>query len=156
MDRPTSCGCPDCDCGNGGVASLRGVLSDMQSLRGFLSQPIYVSGGGGISAYYDTTANWDIQSSLIAEQGAIYVYSDYYTTYDEVGNPTFSPGVKIGDGTSYLIDIPVLSDTGIQMVLDYLTTNNYLVTSEDRLFWNNKVSAALDEQDPEILIFSTD
>lgn len=51
---------------------------------------------------YDTTANWDAQVQLIAERGTFYVYSDH--SVDENDNPV--PGLKIGDGTSYLIDMP--------------------------------------------------
>lgn len=57
---------------------------------------------------YDTTANWDAQSQLIAERGVVYVYSDH--AVDE--NSHLVAGIKIGDGTSYLIDMPFVNGTG--------------------------------------------
>lgn len=52
--------------------------------------------------FYDTTANWDSQSTLITIEGAIYVYSDY--KQDELGRNI--PGIKVGDGITNLIDLP--------------------------------------------------
>ena len=43
--------------------------------------------------YYDTTANWNAQATMISEAGAIYIYSDY-STVDGVS----VPGIRIGDG----------------------------------------------------------
>lgn len=57
---------------------------------------------------YDTTANWDAQVQLTAERGVVYIYSDH--AVDEDGKTV--AGIKIGDGTSYLIDMPFVNGIG--------------------------------------------
>lgn len=101
--------------------------------------------------YYDTTANWNQCQDLIPEVGAIYIYNDYKTIYDRFGNPTHVNGVKIGDGTTYLRDIAFMQDSEAQLFQEYLSRKQLLVTPEDRIFWNNKVSARLSIDDPEAL-----
>ena len=105
-------------------------------------------------AYYDTTAAWNMQPDLIAERGGIYVYSDKATIYDAVGNPTLVPGIKIGDGTSYLIDMPFVGDEIIYALMQHVSNNVRHITAEERTFWNNKVSSYLDAHDSENLILS--
>lgn len=105
-------------------------------------------------AYYDTTAAWNMQPELIAERGGIYVYSDKATIYDAVGNPTLVPGIKIGDGTSYLIDMPFVGDEIIYALIQHTSNNVRHITAEERTFWNNKVSSYLDAHDGENLILS--
>lgn len=58
---------------------------------------------------YNTSSGWDAQITLISELHTIYVYTDYYSTTDSQGQVQTSPGIKIGDGLSYLIDIPMFS-----------------------------------------------
>lgn len=105
-------------------------------------------------AYYDTTAAWDMQPDLIPKRGDIYVYSDKATIYDAVGNPTLVPGIKIGDGTSYLIDMPFVGDEIIYALTQHTSNNVRHITAEERTFWNNKVSSYLDAHDSENLILS--
>lgn len=38
------------------------------------------------NVYYDTTAVWDSQPNLVAEEAAIYIYSDHQIYEDEAGN----------------------------------------------------------------------
>ena len=54
--------------------------------------------------FYNTTEYWDTQSTLVAIEGAIYIYSDY--KQDELGR--YIPGIKVGDGTTQLIDLPFI------------------------------------------------
>lgn len=105
-------------------------------------------------AYYDTTAAWNMQPDLIPERGDIYVYSDKATIYDAVGNPTLIPGIKIGDGTSYLIDMPFVGDEILYALAQHVNNNVRHITSAERIFWNNKVSGFLDEHDSENLVLS--
>ena len=106
------------------------------------------------SIYYDTKANWNAQASMISERGAFYIYSDYRTEVDEVGNPTFYPGIKIGDGVSYLIDLPFMSDTAAIELYEHLADETVHISQAERLFWNNKVSSYLDANDTENLVLS--
>ena len=93
------------------------------------------SGGGDTNVQYNTTAYWNSLQNFIPEQGAILVYSDKSiivkdgTTYDV-------PAIKIGDGTSYLIDLPFVDET----MYEHINNSAIHVSPEDRDFWNNKLN----------------
>ena len=99
-----------------------------------------------IVIFYDTTANWNAKSTLVGKQGCIYVYSDYQQDGD--GNDI--PGIKIGDGNSYLIDAP-FTDTLYKAHIEDTVKH---ITSAERTFWNNKVTCYLDPNNSETLVFS--
>lgn len=104
--------------------------------------------------HYDTSANWALQPALVAKRSEIYIYSDYEVIYDEVGNPTYIAGIKIGDGTSYLADMPFITDEMTAMLLQHIGNNAIHLTAAEREFWNNKISCYLDNTDAEVLILS--
>lgn len=99
--------------------------------------------------YYNTKEYWNSQPTLIAEEGAIYVYKDYYLHNDEEGEPIYSPALKIGDGTSFLIDMPTTTGDIADMLLDHIQNAVIHVTNDDRTFWNNKSSAYINPQSNE-------
>ena len=49
-----------------------------------------------------TTEEWNSQPELVAKDGYLYVYTDYKQNEEEQN----LAGFKVGDGTSYLIDLP--------------------------------------------------
>lgn len=100
--------------------------------------------------HIDTTANWNAQRTLIGQEGHIYVYSDH----DTVDGQNI-PGIKIGDGVSYLIDNPFV-DSNTSTVLNHINNSNVHVTSNEKLFWNNKVRCYLDSDNSENVIFTTE
>jgi hypothetical protein len=103
--------------------------------------------------YYNTKSGWNAQSSLIAEEGAIYIYKDYSTISD--GNETKDvPALKIGDGTSYLIDMPIVNGDIADLLLEHINNTVIHVSSDDRTFWNNKSSAYLQPNTTETLVLS--
>ena len=103
--------------------------------------------------YYKTKAGWDSQPSLIAEEGAIYIYKDYSTISD--GNATKEvPALKIGDGTSYLIDMPIVNGDIADILLEHIGNTVIHVTSDDKTFWNNKSSAYIQPNTQETLVLS--
>ena len=104
--------------------------------------------------YYDTTANWNMQHSLITEEGAVYIYSDYTTYTDGAGNVTPLAGIKIGDGNAYLIDVPFVTDAITAALLNHINNHEVHITAQEREFWNNKVSAYIDPGSSEILVLS--
>lgn len=106
------------------------------------------------AVYYDTTANWDLQRDLVAERGAIYIYSDYTYIEDEAGNLIPIAGLKIGDGTSYLIDMPYESEASSTMLIEHIADTTVHITAEERTMWNNKVTAFMDESQPDTLVLS--
>ena len=103
--------------------------------------------------YYDTTSNWNAQGSLIAERSAIYIYSDYQ--YIDDGNDRIPvAGMKIGDGSSFLIDMPFITDTASAIIVEHISNSNVHITSQERDFWNNKVSSFIPSNDTENLVLS--
>jgi len=82
---------------------------------------------------FGTTAEWDGQATLVAEANTLYVYTDHHTTSG--GDPV--PAYKVGDGNSYLIDLP-FSDV---LWEEHINNTVVHITAEERTFWNNKVTA---------------
>lgn len=118
-------------------------------------QSLEVTLGSGVSVvgdqvHYDTTAHWNAQAQLIATKGHIYVYSDY-TEID--GEPV--AGFKVGDGTTYLIDLPFAAGNSTVMD-DHIRNTVVHVTAEDKAFWNSKVTCFISAVDAENLVFSTE
>ena len=89
----------------------------------------------------DTTANWNSKPSLVSEENCIYVYTDFKTE-DNVN----IPGFKIGTGNAALIDLPFITDW----------IESGLVTNTERNYWNNKVTAIIDQSDSEMLFLTKD
>ena len=104
--------------------------------------------------YYNTKEFWDSQPSLIAEEGAIYIYKDYFVHYDDQGNPIYTPAFKIGDGSSFLIDMPTTVGDVADMLLDHIQNAVIHVTNDDKTFWNNKSSAFINSQSEDTLVLS--
>lgn len=108
---------------------------------------VHQSSGGEEKIYYNTTAYWNSRPTLIAKRGYIYVYSDY----KQVDNEDVA-GIKVGDGTSYLIDMPFID----KPLDDHIANEVRHITSEERTFWNNKVRCFIDPNDEENIIFTTE
>lgn len=99
----------------------------------------------------DTTENWNKQASLISELNTVYVYVDHQTKTDEEGKEVWIPGIKIGDGKAYLIDLP-FSD---ELMIAHINDLGIHVTPEEKEFWNNKVRTYMDTVEGEQLVFTT-
>ncbi len=98
--------------------------------------------------FYDTTAHWDSQSSLISTQGAIYVYSDY----QEDGNGNYIPGIKVGVDNFYLKDLP-FTDTLYKAHIEDTVSH---ITTAERAKWDSKVRCYVDPlDDATMLVFTT-
>lgn len=94
---------------------------------------------------YGSTEYWNSFPELVAQANTVYVYVDY----KEIdGKPV--PGFKLGDGTSYLIDMPY-TDAEFQ---DHIKNRVVHITAEERIKWNNKVSVSVNPVDNSTLIFT--
>lgn len=103
-----------------------------------------------------TTSEWTEDLSFIPTAGYLCVYSDYKKSIDASGNEYFIPAIKVGDGTTYVVDLPFLEGTQTQDFLNrHISDTSSHITEEERAFWNNKVSCAIDSSNPEQIIFST-
>ena len=121
-----------------------------------------VSGGGSVAAaralvdilqeqidntvYYGSTAQWNAQPQLVSEEKSIYIYSDYR----QVDGQNV-PGIKVGDGQAFVIDLPFI-DAEMQAHIADMAVH---VSAADRINWNRKVRGLIDGTDPELLILTT-
>ena len=97
---------------------------------------------------YADTATWNSQAQLVSQQGYIYIYSDHQQ--DSSGNNI--PGIKVGDGNAYLIDLPFST----KLIDEHIADAVAHITSAERDFWNNKVTCYIDENNITRLVFSKD
>ena len=92
----------------------------------------------------NTTAGWNANPLYLPKVGEICVYTDHKTYSDGNGNTVVVPGIKIGDGNSYLIDMSFVGEDVRRDVLEALGTHEndtvHHVTSAERAFWNNKLN----------------
>lgn len=101
-----------------------------------------------LTYYSKKKEQWDADFETISEKGVLYIYSDYKTLQKD-GKQILLPGIKIGDGTSYLIDIPFLNNSNPEleeMILDHINNNAIHISAQERDFWNNKLNYSLDKQ----------
>lgn len=108
-----------------------------------ISNSIYTINTDG---YIASTETWDSQPELVAKKNVVYIYTDHHI--DKHGRPV--PGFKVGDGSSYLIDMPFNDE----MMVEHIENNEIHITNEEREFWNNKVTTIISEVDNEELIFT--
>lgn len=136
------------------LSSMSGRLSGNSTISGNINNTGEVNGKlapfGLKEIYYDTTEGWNNQRFLIAERAVIYVYSDYATVDDK---PV--PAIKIGDGTSYLIDMPFVNENYTRQLLTHIANLTVHVSSDDRTFWDNKSAAFVDSSTEETLVLSS-
>ena len=92
--------------------------------------------------YINTKEHWDSQLDLIAEQNVLYFYSNYKT----INNKNVF-GLKLGDGTSYLIDLPFET----QILDEHIIDQTCHITNEERESWNNKVTCYVNDNNEEII-----
>lgn len=104
----------------------------------------------------DTTANWNRYPKFIPVAGEAIVYSDYIS-YEENGKTVYVPGIKVGDGHAYLVDLPFLTGYDQAQAIRALEAheNNTLihVSQQDREKWDNKLNYSVVG---EALVFNTD
>ena len=100
-----------------------------------------------ILARRDTTENWNLNRGFIPLQGEIIIYTDHGKMDDGYGNMINVPGIKIGDGNAYLIDLPFVGAEERYAILQELRehTGNWSihVSDADRSFWNNKLNYSM-------------
>lgn len=150
-----------------GGKNLKGNVSGVGNLKGGMSTPtggnyerlinkpsingIELKGNksstafGIPSIYYGTTEEWNSHIEIVSEFSAIYIYTDY-----KVESDISFPAIKIGDGTTYLIDLPFVTadTTGVEHMLESHIADSLIhVSPEDRAFWNSKHKAIVGEDE---------
>lgn len=91
---------------------------------------------------YNTTEYWNALANYIPDQGKIIIYSNKYIN----GNNVY-PAIKIGDGSTYLVDLPFLDDLVYQNFNNHINNTDIHVSAADRIFWNNKINCQDTVQD---------
>lgn len=92
----------------------------------------------------NTTAGWNSMPQYLPKAGEICIYTDYTTIRDDMGNTIVYPGIKIGDGNSYLIDMPFVGaeirHEVLQSLREHERNTTIHITQAEREFWNNKLN----------------
>ena len=122
-----------------GASSLSGVFSSASDYNSLTGKPILngavIAGNKESEDYklatvlFDTKAHWNALIDIVSVKNTVYVYTDYMQTDQGV-----VAGVKVGDGTSYIVDLP-FTDTLLQ---EHINNTDIHVTTEEKAFWNAK------------------
>ena len=83
----------------------------------------------------DTTTNWNERSTFIPNKGDIIIYLDKRTI-----NGVNIPGIKIGDGLAYGIDLPFIGDEIAADLLSHINNTTVHITAAERAKWNDKIN----------------
>ncbi len=86
-----------------------------------------------------TTSYWTSISNYIPAAGEILIYTDK-TTITENGNVIAIPGIKIGDGLAYGIDLPFVGDDIERDIMNHINNTTIHITAAERTKWNNKIN----------------
>lgn len=101
---------------------------------------------------FGTVETWSQQPTFVPEDGEFIIYTDR-----NVINGVEYPGIKMGDGNAYLVDLPFIGDDIANQILAQLnihTSNNDIhVTAEKKQFWDNKLNYNVNG---ETLVFNRD
>lgn len=91
-----------------------------------------------------TTEYW-AQNPTVSQKDVIYVFTDHQQLDGED-----IPGIKIGDGNAYVMDLPFCDDVYSRHIADRILH----ITQEERNFWNNKVTCYIDPFQADRIVFS--
>lgn len=99
--------------------------------------------------YSKTKEQWNMNPTLVSEKDVLYIYTNYKTV-EKDGEEIIIPGLKVGDGKGYLIDLPFINNVGSedieQLLMDHINNHSIHVTQEEKMFWNNKLNLSLHEE----------
>lgn len=102
-----------------------------------------------VSCESRTAQEWNQDIYYQSQANVLYIYKNY----KQVDGKMVS-AIKIGDGTSYLIDLPFIGDDLAKRLQEHITNSIVHITEQERNFWNIKVTAYKDTVDQENLILS--
>ena len=97
--------------------------------------------------YSKTTDEWNRTPLLLSEKNALYIYTDHKKTLNEKQEEVYVPGLKLGDGKAYLIDLPFLNDSDSEYhFLEHIHNKVIHVDTNDRTFWDNKLNVEIQNE----------
>ena len=100
--------------------------------------------------YTDTTANWSLRTTYVPGDGDVIIYTDR-SIIEKDGKTIKVPGIKIGDGNAYVVDLPFTDMELDQRLDDHIANMDIHVTPLEKMFWNNKLNFSLNGEN---LIFN--
>jgi len=118
--------------------SIEGRVIPTVSLRGEIQKGSGI--GGGVVMH--TKAEWAELTKLMSKKGTFYVYTDYRQEEDPETHEIINiPRMKIGDGISYVVDLPF---------------STMSITDSDIEKWNNKsdLQVTIDEEDSKLIFYT--
>lgn len=99
----------------------------------------------------NTRAGWSDNPQYLPKAGEICVYTDYMTIQDDIGRDITYPGIKIGDGNAYLIDLPFVGDETRYLLLkriqEHENNTDLHIQPGERTLWNNKLNYDVENED---------
>ena len=90
--------------------------------------------------YTGDTEYWNSQIGYIPGNGDIIVYTDKGVIDDGSGTTKNVPGIKMGDGLAYCVDLPFVGDDIAKTLIEHINDLSKHVTEEERARWNNKIN----------------
>jgi len=131
----------------GNVAGLSGKtlletvedVDDIQELIAYIQQELQQI------VISNTTEYWEEHPSIISKKNTFYVYTDYRAI-----SGVNIPDIKLGDGTTPVVDLPFIDAT----LIDHINNTTMHTNQAEKEFWNNKVRCYSDDNN-EKLIFTT-
>lgn len=96
-----------------------------------------ISSLAGIS--YGSKDYWNQQIGYVPKAGEIIIYSDYKTK--EVDGQIINiPGIKIGEGSGYVQDLPFVNEDLADTLWNHILDTAIHVTPQEKDRWNNKLN----------------
>lgn len=102
-------------------------------------------GGGYAKAMVDTTENWNMKPTFVPGKGLFIVYIDHGMIIRE-GETVNVPGIKIGDGSAYLVDLPFVGEDWYGILEEHVQNTDIHVSPEEKAFWNAKLNYDLQDE----------
>ncbi len=100
--------------------------------------------------YSKTKEQWNINPQLLSKKDVLYIYTNYKKIKKQgEQDQIIIPGLKVGDGKSYLIDLPFINASNSDfenILLQHINNKTIHVTQEEKIFWNNKLNLFLQEE----------
>lgn len=135
--------------GSTGIINYNGAINKPQ-ING-----VELMGNQSLSDLYivseNTKAGWNSNPQYLPKKGEICVYTDYTVVTDDQGRTITYPEIKIGDGNSYLIDLPLISDSARYFLMnklqEHINDTAVHIQPGERQFWNNKLNYDVSGED---------
>lgn len=116
------------------------VIPEREDINSFFED--YYGARGTCRILYKTTAEWDADPTLVGQSHYIYVYLDADSYVDEHGETVYVPAIKLGDGTTLLINTPMMTAATSSTVLAHLEDTYIHIQAGER----EALQAALDSK----------